>query len=201
MRTRAEASRFFVKGRVFAMLWAETASATMQVARHGTENTAITIGRFGERVYSQIRRFVVVKVNKDRHFVYAWSVFLSLLDVMSNLGSAISTYGGRGTLKPGCAASEHTIVYLTGTQPVRLEGEWERGMTKDPIELEAASPTETMEPASRLRFGKIYSIEWNVKVREIGQVSRRHMSKLLAYYREEDSRGFDDGEDYAEDAG
>jgi hypothetical protein len=82
MRTKAEAHRFFVKGRVFAMLWAETASATMQLARHGTENTAITVGRFGEMVYSQIRRFVVVKVNRERHFVYAWSVSGGLLIVI-----------------------------------------------------------------------------------------------------------------------
>jgi hypothetical protein len=81
MRSRAEANRFFVKGRVFAMLWAETASNTMQQARHGTENTAITIGRFGEVVYSQIRRFVIVKVNRDRHFVHAWSVFVISFDV------------------------------------------------------------------------------------------------------------------------
>jgi hypothetical protein len=72
MRTQAEAHSFFVQGRVFAMLWAETASATM--VRNGTENTAITVGRFGESVYSQIRRFVVMKVNRDRHFVYAWYV-------------------------------------------------------------------------------------------------------------------------------
>jgi hypothetical protein len=79
MRTRGEANRFFVKGRVFAMLWAETASATIQQARRGTENTAITTGRFGEQVFSQIRRFVVVRANKDRHFVYAWSVFVKVV--------------------------------------------------------------------------------------------------------------------------
>jgi hypothetical protein len=117
--------------------------------------------------------------------------------IASNSGSAISTYGGRGTLKNGCTASEHAIVYLTGTQPIRLEGEWERGMIKDAIEIEPASPAETMEPTSRLRFGKIHSIEWNVKVREIGVVSRRHMSKLLAYYQEEDRKGFGDDEDFA----
>jgi hypothetical protein len=115
---------------------------------------------------------------------------------VSNSGSAITTYGGRGTLKPGCAASEHTIVYLTGTQPMRLEGEWEQGMTKDPIEIEAASETETMEPASRLRFGKIHSIEWNVKVREIGMVSLRDMSKLLAYHKEEEDNGFGESDDH-----
>jgi hypothetical protein len=76
MRTKAEAHRFFVQGRVFSMLWAETASATM--ARNGTENTAITVGRFGQDVFSQIRRFVVMKVNRQRHFIYAWSVSIEL---------------------------------------------------------------------------------------------------------------------------
>ena len=73
MRTKADAHRFFVKGRVFSMLWAETASATL--TRNGTENTGITIGRFGQGVFSQIRRFVIMKVNRSQHFVYAWSVF------------------------------------------------------------------------------------------------------------------------------
>jgi hypothetical protein len=71
-------------------------------------------------------------------------------------------------------------------------------MRKDPIEIEAASETEEMSPASRLRFGKIHSIEWNVKVREIGVVARKHMSRLLKYYHEEDVKGFDDDETFAE---
>lgn len=79
MREKREAHEFFRTGRVFAMLWAESASATM--SRGGTENTAVTVarfnpavtpGRFQEAVYSQIRRFVVVKVNRQRHFIYAW---------------------------------------------------------------------------------------------------------------------------------
>jgi hypothetical protein len=69
-------------------------------------------------------------------------------------------------------------------------------MTKDPLEIEPASASETMEPASRLRFGKIHSIEWNMKVREIGMVSRKHMTKLLEYYREEDEKN-DDDENFA----
>jgi hypothetical protein len=79
MRTRAEASKFFVKGRVFAMLWTETAGATMQQARHGMENPAVTTGRFGEQMISQLRRFVVVKVNRSAHFVYAWLLLVSLI--------------------------------------------------------------------------------------------------------------------------
>lgn len=43
----------------------------MTMARNGTETSGITIGKFGEGIYSQIRRFIVVRVNRDRHFVYA----------------------------------------------------------------------------------------------------------------------------------
>lgn len=198
MRTRASAHSFFIMGRVFSMLWTETASATMQVARSGTENTAITVGRFGQGVYSQIRRFVVMKVNRDRHFVYAWSVNdLTALSYVANAGSAISTYGKQGTLKSGCAAGEHTIVHLTGSQPIYLYGEYERGMTKDPIEIEPTHSSETMEPTSRLRFGKMYSIEWNVKVKDIGLVSRRHMSKLMRYHKQEEENGFDNDVEYS----
>ena len=105
-------------------------------------------------------------------------------------------------MKKGCTASEHAIVYLKGSHPQYLPGEWEKGMTKDPIEIVPAQASETMKAASRLRFGKIYSIEWNVKVREIGQVSPKHMSKLVKYYKEEEENGFDNDDDYpSEDDG
>jgi len=105
-------------------------------------------------------------------------------------------------MKRGCAASEHTIVHLTGSQPTYLPGEWERGMKKDPIEIEPTLASETMEPASRLRFGKIHSIEWNVKVRDIGLVSRKHMSRLMRYYKQEEENGFDNDDEYSsEDEG
>lgn len=50
------------------MLYSEAASETM--AKAGSDNDAVTVIKFGEYVYSQIRRFVVVEVK--RHFVYAW---------------------------------------------------------------------------------------------------------------------------------
>jgi hypothetical protein len=65
-------------------------------------------------------------------------------------------------------------------------------MTKDPIEIVPKDATETMHAASRLRLGKIHSIEWNVKVREIGQVAGKHMSRLVKYFKEEQDNGYDD---------
>jgi hypothetical protein len=44
------------------MLWAETAKSLVPS----------TIGKFNESVFSQIRSFVIVAVNRERHFIYAW---------------------------------------------------------------------------------------------------------------------------------
>lgn len=74
-------------------------------------------------------------------------------------------------------------------------------MTKEPIMIEPTNPAEHMEPASRLRCGKIYSIEWNVKVRDVGMVSGRHKSRLMAYFREGQDQGFDQDTEEEEEEG
>lgn len=66
MRTGGDARSFWKVGRVFAMLYTEPAG---NAARMNELNDAFSIVRFGETVYSQIRRFVVVSVR--RQFVYA----------------------------------------------------------------------------------------------------------------------------------
>jgi hypothetical protein len=112
----------------------------------------------------------------------------------------ITSYGGQGTLKRGCKASEHTIVHLKGTDPAWIPGERERGMTKEPIMIEPTDTRETMNPSSRLRCGKIHSIEWNVKVRDIGMVASPDKEKLLRYYMDQHNEVFDPDHDYHEDS-
>jgi hypothetical protein len=53
------------------MLWSEPAGAT--ASRNGL-NDAFSVVKFGESVYTNIRRFVVVQVPKKKGFVYAWYV-------------------------------------------------------------------------------------------------------------------------------
>ncbi|KAF2469462.1 uncharacterized protein BDR25DRAFT_304534 [Lindgomyces ingoldianus] len=163
MRTGAEARQFFKRGKVFSMLHSEPAGTP---GRNGDDNFSVVA--YGEQVYSQIRRFVIVKVN--RGFVYA---------------CPISTYSGRGTTKPGCNPAEHAIIYFQGSSPQYVQGEYGNGMVKEPIEVTPATSGLTMAPASRLRFGKIYPVEWNVKVKDIGDVVPEDLSKLLNYYQEE----------------
>ncbi|KAF2728509.1 hypothetical protein EJ04DRAFT_96485 [Polyplosphaeria fusca] len=188
MRHGKEAHEFFKVGRVFAMLWAEAASETaarqqIRWPSNATLNTDITVGpflpgRFGERVYSQIRRFVIVETQRKKHFVKA---------------CPITTYSKRGTLKANCYPPEHAVAYFYGSQPVYLQGE--TGMTKDPIEIYPSTPGEVMEPTSRIRFGRTYPVEWNVKVKDIGQVMSTHKTRLIQYWKEEEANHDTGGSD------
>ncbi|KAF2204022.1 hypothetical protein GQ43DRAFT_438338 [Delitschia confertaspora ATCC 74209] len=150
---------FFKKGRVFSMLHHEAASedAIRAMSRYPD---SITVVRFQEKVFSQIRRFIVVG---ERHgYCYA---------------CPISTYGGQGTLKPGCNPAEHAIVYIRGTTPRYLPGE--TGMTIDPIAIDPAVPGTTLTPTSRVRLGMVFPVEMNVKVRNIGMVINEDMPRLV----------------------
>lgn len=86
---------------------------------------------------------------------------------------------------------EHTIVYSQGYQPQYLPGEYESGMTKTPIAVEPAEPGEIMSATSRLRFGMTYTVECNVKVRDLGMVVPEHKTTLLRYYQDERDNGFE----------
>jgi len=100
-------------------------------------------------------------------------------------GSPIFTYGGRGTLKPGCKPAEHAIIYNIGCQePSPLEGE--TGIVYSPIGVNSPED-EPMYFASRINFGKAYPIEWNVKVKDLGMVCDKDMEALITYYRNENS--------------
>jgi hypothetical protein len=184
MRRDHEAHQFFKKGRVFSILWSEPASETRTGHRNEddmfTEKSAFTIGKHGEAIHQQIRRFVIVRVKRQQHFVYA---------------CPITTYGGRATTKPGCNPKKYSIIYMTGTEAQTVRGEIRGGMTKDPIEVEPANEGEYLQKASRLRFDKTYPVEWNVKVKDVGRVVQRDLTKLLKYWKEEHLNDADESDD------
>ncbi|KAF2646173.1 hypothetical protein P280DRAFT_3310 [Massarina eburnea CBS 473.64] len=167
IRLGYKARQFFVKGRVFAMLYSEAASDTL--ARRNNDNDAFSVLRYRERAFSQIRRFVIVSATKP-DFVYA---------------CAISTYSGKGTAKPGVIPSEHSAVYLTGTEPSYVTGERESGLRKYPIAITPAEQGMIMSPFSRLQYSKMFTVEKTVEVKDIGRVIPEDMSKLLKYWKEE----------------
>lgn len=102
--------------------------------------------------------------------------------------SPVFTYGGQATLKPGCRPVEHAIIYYSTLQsPILLPNE--TVLPKQPIGvLPSVGHQQPMSTASRVRFGKVYPIDWNVKVKDLGKVVDGDMERLLAYYVNELTR-------------
>jgi hypothetical protein len=116
---------------------------------------------------------------------------LSCYSQLADLCSAIATYGQQGTLKHGCNPGEHAVICNTHVDPSTcyLRGEIENGMYKEPIQVTPPKDPDQnsyLSLASRIRFGKAYAIEWNVKVKDIGMVADWDMAKLLRYFEDED---------------
>jgi len=165
--------KFFVPGRVFAVLWSEQIghpnSKSSRVYEYRPKlNLNVTSGPYNTDIFSHIRRFVVVR---NRHG-YCWCL-------------SISTYGGRGLLKPGLSEGEikaHTIIHDSRKKAMRLKGEPD--MVYRPIAIEMVEG-ETLVQASRIHLAKPYSVEWNVKAMDVGMVCRQDIEALLGCVRKE----------------
>lgn len=97
--------------------------------------------------------------------------------------SAIYTYQGRGVSKSAADATKHAIVYMEGSQPVARASE--PRMLSKPLEVRPDTADHRLSPMSRLNFGKLFTVEHNVKVLPVGKITERSMPDFLAYARSE----------------
>jgi hypothetical protein len=134
-------------------LWSEPASSTV---RDGPNVSCSTIGG---RIFSETRRFVVVRGGHG----YA-------------LCCPIQTYQKRGTTKSRINLENHAVVYVAGNEPKLLPEEESPGMGNFPIVMEDKSVT--IDQSSRLNFGKVYTVEHNIKVRNVGKISKESQPRL-----------------------
>jgi hypothetical protein len=163
---RADAKRFFVIGRVFAMLFHEGAGDV----KGGHLSQAVQFKRYNQAVYSHIRRMVVVR---ERHG-YCWCI-------------PINTYNYQGVAKKGLSTQDrkaHCVIYMDNTDPT-TDPEEQGLMTKKPIAVTAANAEQKLHHMSRLNFGKVYSVEWNVKVMNVGKVNADSVAAFTGYWRNE----------------
>jgi hypothetical protein len=172
---RRDAKKFFHVGRIFALLWHEPA---------GSDGGSATSFK-GENVYSNIRRMAVVKA--DIHGA-CWAV-------------PIHTYGNKGVAKRGFNEIDvygHAVIYMTGTTPYTAPDEPK--MSKTPIQVDPAQdksqeldPKKTrldlkkirLEPMSRINFTKVHTVEHEVKVLNIGIVSKKAMPDFEQFWAEQ----------------
>ena len=96
--------------------------------------------------------------------------------------SPITTYDSRATTKPGVRQSMHTIVYIGNQPPGKLEGE--ENMKKVPIGVIPMSPDEKLDPLSRINLERFQVIQYNWRVREIGDVHEKSLQMLLRYWKD-----------------
>ncbi|KAL1638752.1 hypothetical protein SLS58_008676 [Diplodia intermedia] len=158
--------RFFTQGRMFSILFTEPCgeNATAGPTTRRVDNISTVM--FNQRVFSNIRRFIVVK--EGRGFAYACPV---------------STYGGRATTKPGLEPQQHAIVYITGSQPQYVPNE--QRLQKAPIPIIPAEGSMTLSGASRVNFAIHHPIQHNVKVKDLGTVHHDYIPTLISYAKME----------------
>ncbi|KAL9115305.1 MAG: hypothetical protein Q9187_007317 [Circinaria calcarea] len=153
---------FYVPGRVFKTLWWEPMGEhNLEQGYHGP-----SVVKYGEQAYAKVRRFIVIRAKPKEYY--------------SNC-IQISTHGGRGVARKGLNQEEHCIVYTSSKPPKKLEGETK--MRKDPIHVRAISSSEKLDPLSRVNFSKVYPVEHNIKIKEIGLISGTDLKRLIGYWK------------------
>ncbi|KIW88293.1 uncharacterized protein Z519_10860 [Cladophialophora bantiana CBS 173.52] len=158
-------SKWYTVGRVFTMLWHANATGVGH-----TEDTGFTsTGPYNQKIYSQIRRFAVIKQGHG----FSWAI-------------PINTYHGKGISRDSFDEEDHqahAIIYMEDTKPERLPGE--PVMLKTPIMVDKTSEDKKLHPASRIRFDKVFTIEHNVRVKNVGKISAASMPYFRLYWQEQ----------------
>ena len=115
-----------------------------------------------EEAFMEIARFVVVKA-KSSH----------------SLCLRISTYGGQATTKPGINPADHAAVVQEGTTAARHSGE---NLVHEPIEVKIEDRDVSIHAMSRINFAKIYTVEHNIKVRNVGRVTSESLQEIERHF-------------------
>ncbi|KAH8591816.1 hypothetical protein B0O99DRAFT_266319 [Bisporella sp. PMI_857] len=160
--------RFFRAGRVFLTLWTEAFAGNL-TTHDATFLSQVSCVIHGEKVYSKIRRFVVVKQMET-----------------SCLCLPVTTYDGRGHKKRGIKLEQHGQIY-SHDKPRKPTG-----IKKDPLKVVLAHGATGLNN-SLINYGKVYCVEANVKVRDVGKLDHESEKLLKRYFKEvvtdEDSDG------------
>ena len=82
---------------------------------------------------------------------------------------------------------EHAIAYTTEKPPRKLPEETR--LNKDPIKIDIVNISEKLNDMSRINFAKVYPVEHNVKVCEVGRVAKADFRKFCQYYEDEMKKG------------
>jgi hypothetical protein len=94
--------------------------------------------------------------------------------------SGIYTYGGQGLAKHGIHVESHAILYDEAKGGPRMSPR-EPQLERDALAVVLASRAESLDPMSRANFGELHTIQHNVEICHIGEISPDSMSTFHAY--------------------
>jgi hypothetical protein len=171
-------SKYYKRGTVFAVLWHENYHDTNTNDDHSTSTyiskgidfDKISPGKFNQKVYSSIRRMVVIKENQG---------FCVCIQ--------INSYGGRGLAKfksNSRDVNNHSRIYIVGTSPEWVKKYQEPRTQKEDIAVIAADPRQKLTPASRLCYSRPHTVEHTVKSMHVGIIDGRDLDLVIKYYKE-----------------
>ncbi|KAK6434437.1 hypothetical protein LTR95_009376 [Oleoguttula sp. CCFEE 5521] len=161
-KRRDQPNKFFVVGRVFLILWVEPKGESKQGYGSLVTYQETLRGKYNEPIYSDIRRFVVVRMGEQ-----------------SCTALPIRTYSGRSAVQRRDQA-ENGIIYAGKLPPRRPRQE--PALLPDAIRVELDDQNDTLDRFSRINYGTVYTIEHNVKVKACGMVNRDHFTPLLSQF-------------------
>lgn len=167
------------------MLWHENAGwhGTIVSEKLPSSSSPFTRGKYQEPIYSSIRRMVVVKEQKG----CCWCVYVErfassvscICIILIHHFRPITTYSGQGVAKAGVDRSKHAVIHMRGDRPRTVKSE--PRMAKEPLEVDPARPDQKLDCMSRVNFGKVYTVEHNVKVLPVGKITEASRARFLEY--------------------
>jgi len=163
-KVRTDANRFFRVGTVFTVLWSRPEEEGSESISTKWE-PGIVLNHMGERVFTKVRRFVVIREGVD--YCYALP---------------IDTYGGHGVSEARTVKPDHVIVHSSRHAPLprpeELPRRGEAPMRHVPIRVELDNPGDVLDPMSRLNLAGVTMVQHNIKVQSFGKVCEVSMNDL-----------------------
>ena len=155
--------KWFRVGRVFSTLWTDAmGSATNEYDSQFM--STVSVVQYGERAYSTIRRYVVVKFDPENRVCTCLPV---------------TTYDGRGIDKRGIRLNDHGQIYSGNKAPYPVVG-----VEKEPLRVKLANGARDLDRRSYINYGRPYSVETHLKVKDIGELDSSSRRLLRKYYKE-----------------
>jgi hypothetical protein len=180
---RLQQKSFFTEGRVLAIIMNETAGENAKdgITDYNSSRSSIHRVKYEDNyVYTNARRFVVVR--QKREFCYACPIF---------------TYSNKATTKTGVRESEHGIAYSYPNQPEKIPGEGDA--MKPPLCVYMSQNVPALHVASRIYYGIVHPIQYNVKVKDIGFLTKEHIPYLISGWKSEEENGSGSNANYTEE--